>query len=598
MIRRWFGWATAALAAAVLLSCAGGGEPQRPDDGGRKILRIARRTEYKTLDPAGQFDSASAEIIGNVYDTLLEYHYLKRPYQLVPNLLATMPEKQADGVTYLFTLRRGVRFIDSPAFPGGVGRELTIDDIIYSIKRFADAHVNAKSYILMQGVIVGLDEFREATRTHGKGMDYASRDVAGLRRIDDHRLEVRFTGPNPLALYPLAATPMSIVAREAVEHYGDDFGSNPVGTGPFVLVQNDRRGTVVLAKNRDYHGSYPSEGESGHREAGLLDAGGRQLPLVDEVHLPLIEESQPAMLRFRKGALDLHTVDRDNFIKMVERLDADSFRLKPPYSEYFRMSWEEALTCEYIAFNMRDPLVGKNRALRQAMAYALDVEEYIKIMLNGRGESLATIVPHPIAGSERDIDVSYYRYDPEKARAKLAEAGYPGGEGLPDIYFDFRSTTKEMRQGFEFIRYQLASVGIRAVARFLTFSAYLQRVESGNFQVGSSGWFADYPDAENFYQLLYSKNGPPGPNMSSFADAEYDRLYEESRFMENGPERFAKFKRMAEIIRDEVPVILRFNQLAFSLYQKWLRNVVGHMMNDAPYKYLDLEQPAVREEAP
>jgi len=326
------------------------------------------------------------------------------------------------------------------------------------------------------------------------------------------------------------------------------------------------------------------------------------LPLVDEVQLPLIEESQPAMLRFRKGRLDLHTVDRDNFIKMVERTGDDAFHLKSPYDEYFRMTWEEALTCEYIAFNMLDPLVGRNRALRQAIAYALDVEEFIAIMLNGRAKPLSTIVPHPIAGSQRDIDVEYYRHDPRKAKEKLAEAGYPNGEGLPPIHFDFRSTTKEMRQGFEFIRYQLASVGIEAVGHFHTFSAYLQRVESGNFQVGSSGWFADYPDAENFYQLLYGKNRPPGPNLSSFANAEYDRLYEETRFMENGPRRFAKFKRMSEIIRDDAPVVLRYNQLAFSIYQRWLDNLTGNMMNDAPYKFLDLAPIAAggagEEEAP
>ncbi len=578
------------LASSLAWACTGAGAPNPGDgDGDRKILRVARRTEYKSLDPAAQFDSASAEIVTNVYDTLLEYHYLKRPYELVPNLLDRMPEKLDGGATYRFHLRRDVHFIDDVAFAGGNGRGLVSDDVIYSIKRFADANVNTKSYVLVRGVIDGLDAFREATARHGPGMDYDSFDVSGLQKIDDYTIDVRFTGDNPLALYPFAASPMSIVAREAVDHYGTDFASHPVGTGPFILEVNDRRGTLELVKNPHYHGRYPSEGEPGDVERGLVNDAGTALPLVDELHLPLIEESQPAMLRFRKGRLDLHGVDRDNFIKMVRRDDDGNFHLKRPYDEYFEMYSEEALTCEYIAFNSKDPLLGGNKALRQAIAWALDVEELIKIMLNGRAEPLKTIVPHPIAGSERDIDVDYYEHDPDKARAKLVEAGYPGGEDLPVIEFDLRSTTKETRQSFEFIRHQLAMVGIETTARFHTFTAYLKRIESGNFQVAISGWFADYPDAENFYQLLYGKNQPPGPNIGSFAHPTYDRLYEEIRFMANGPARFAKLAQMAEIVREEVPVILRYNRLAFGIHQKRLRNVTAHMMNDAPYKFLNLQ---------
>ena len=578
------------LASASLAACTGGGPP-RPgaEDGNRKVLRVARRAEYKSLDPAAQFDSASAEIITNVYDTLLEYDYIKRPYRLVPNLLAKMPESLDSGTTYLFTLRRGVRFADDPAFADGIGRELDIDDVIYSIKRFADANVNAKSYILWQGVVVGLDEFREASKRFGPGMEYGSVDVSGLERVDRYSMKIRFTGRNPLALFPLAASPMSIVAREAVEYYGSDFGSHPVGTGPFVLKHSDRRGTMIFSRNEDYHGIYPTQTEDEATETALFTDAGRALPLVDELHLPLIEESQPAMLRFRRGELDLHGVDRDNFLKMVERDAEGQFKLKHPYSEYFKMYSEEALICEYLVFNTKDPLVGRNKALRQAIAYALDVKEVIKIMLNGRGQPLKTIVPHPIAGSERDLDVDYFTYNPEKARAKLTEAGYPDGKGLPEIHFDLRSTTKETRQTFEFIRFQLASVGIRVRARFHTFSAYLKRVESGNFQVAISGWHADYPDAENFYQLLYGKNAPPGPNIGSFANDRYDRLYEEIRFMPNGPVRFAKLRQMAEIVREEVPVILRYNRLAFGIYQKRVRNVTAHMMNDALYKFLNLD---------
>jgi oligopeptide transport system substrate-binding protein len=567
-----------------------GGSGATDGEGGSalKVLRIHRSSEHKTLDPMKQFDQASAEIITNVYDTLLEYHYLTRPYELVPGLLAKMPEKQADGVTQIFTLKRGVHFVDDPAFPDGKGREVDADDAIYTIKRFADANVNIKSYILIQGAVVGLDDFRDQTRKAGKATNYDELEIEGVKKLGTHEFSIRFAGPNPLALYPFAASSFSVVPREAVEHYGDEFENHPVGTGPFTIKKFDRRGTMVLAKNPNYHGRYPTRGAPGDEEAGLLASAGQPLPLIDEIHLPLIEEPQPAMLRFRKGEIDLIGIDKDNFARMASRDDDGTFKLKPPYDEQLLFYVEPRLSCEYIAFNMKDEIVGKNKALRQAIAYALDVEPYIEILLNGRALPLKTVVPHPIKGSENDIDVTYYRHDLEKAKQKLVEAGYPGGEGLPPIHFEYRNTSKDVRQGFEFIRNELSAIGIVAVANFQTFSAYLKRIESGNFQVGGSGWAADYPDAENFYQLLYSENKTPGPNMSVFADAEYDRLYLESRFMENGPERFAKFKRMAEIIRDEVPIILRYNSLAFGLYHPHLKNVKRNMMIDAPYRFFDI----------
>jgi ABC-type transport system substrate-binding protein len=584
---------TLVVCIALALTACSGGEERALELGsgkGLKIFRYARGNEHKTLDPARQFDQASAILISNIYDTLLDYHYLDRPYRLVPRLLERMPEPQADSTTYLFTLKQNVHFSDDPAFAGGKGRELTVDDVIYSIKRFADARVNVKSYILVRGTIVGLDEFRARTREPDAQLKYERMEIPGIRKLDRYRMTIQFTVENPLALYPFASSVLSIVAWEAVEAYGEDFASHPVGTGPFVLEKLERRGTIVLKRNPHYHGHYPTSGEPGDAAAGLLADAGKRLPLVDEIHLPLIEESQPRMLRFRKGELDWIPIDRDNFRKMAYRDENGSFHLKSPYDRAFRMYTEPGLSTEYIAFNMKDELVGGNLALRQAIAYALNIDEFIKILRNGRALPLETIVPHPIAGSEGDIDVEYYRYDPERAKEKLAEAGYPGGAGLPPITFEYRNTSKDVRQEFEFIRNELSAVGISAKANFNTFAAYLKRIESGNFQLGSSGWAADYPDGENFYQLLYSKNTTPGPNMSEFSNPEYDRLYEESRFMPNGPERFAKFRRMSEIIRDEVPLILRFNALSFGLYQNRIGNLKRNIMLDAPFRFLDLEE--------
>lgn len=586
----------AAFLAMALLGACGDDAKKKPDGEGaaeapsKKIFNYVRGSAHKSLDPVKQFDQASSEIISNVYDTLLSYHYLKRPYELIPNLLTKLPELGEDGLTYSFELRDDVKFADDPCFPGGKGRKLTADDVIFSLKRFADANQNIKSYMMMQGFVEGMDEFREQTKTQGKATDYAKLDVSGLKKVDDRHFTLKLTQPNPLALFPLAATVTSIVPPEAVKMYGEELERHPVGSGPFRIKQLQRRGVIILEKNPDYHMVYPSEGETGDDKKGLLAAVGKRLPLVDEVHLPLIEEAQPRMLNFLSGKIDWIGIDRDNFNKMAVR-KGDGFELKPEYAAKFGMYWEPRLSTEYFVFNMKDPLVGgdKGRPLRQAIAYALDTPAYIDKMLNGRAIALKSIVPVPIAGSERDIDVEYYSNDMAKAKAKLAEAGYPDGKGLPPITIEYRASTTTTRQSFEFRRAQLAKVGIVVKANFQTFTAFLKRVESGNFQMSNAGWMADYPDAENFYQLAYGPNETPGPNSSGYKNPEYDRLFEKARFMQNGPERFALFKQMHEILREDLPLVFTENDIAFGMYQQWVKNLKRNMMVDAPYMYLDID---------
>lgn len=584
---------TCALALLLPLTACNG----KKDDGGqgasnappKKVFRFFRTAEHKTLDPVKQFDSASGELVNNVYDSLLQYKYLERPYSVEPNLLTKMPELSADGLSFSFELRDDVRFVDDPCFAGGKGRKLVADDVIYSIKRFADANLNVQSYVLMQGMVEGMDAFREETKRAGKGADYGELQITGLAKIDDRHFTMKLTRPNHLALLPLAAPQLSIVPREAVERYGKEFESHPVGSGPFRIKTLSRRGVLVLAKNPNYHQVYPSAGAPGDAEQGLLAPAGKKIPFLDEIELPLIEEAQPRMLKFLSGSIDWIGMDRDNFVKMAFK-DATGYHLRPEYAGKFTIASEPALSIDYWAFNMNDKVVGTNKALRQAIAYALDRPAFIDQMLNGRGTAIKTLVPVPIAGSERDLpNAQWYPSDLEKAKQKLVEAGYPGGKGLPPLVLEYRASTTRTRQEFEFQRAQLAKVGITLQASFQTFSAFLKRMDEGNFMIASAGWQADYPDAENFYQLLYSPNQRPGPNYPNYENAEYDKLYEQARFMPNGPERFALFARMSELVREDVPIIFTFAPTSVGLQQRWVKYLRSHMMIDAPFKYVDID---------
>ena len=209
------------------------------------VLTIPLRYEFDSLDPQRELDFASDLVLRQVYSTLLTYAYLERPYKLEPDLLESMPTLGADRVTYTFKLRKGVRFVDNACFPGGKGRELTADDAIYTIRRYADANVNTKSFYAMAGDVVGLDAYRAASAKSGPTGDTSRLDVAGLHRIDKYTFTVRLTHENPLFLYSLAFEPMAIVPFEAVQMYKDKLSVNVVGTGRWKLNAGPGLGTVL-----------------------------------------------------------------------------------------------------------------------------------------------------------------------------------------------------------------------------------------------------------------------------------------------------------------------------------------------------------------
>ncbi len=565
-------------------------EPASGSKAGTKIFYHYRTAEEKSIDPHKQFDNASSLLVRSLYDTLLEYHYLKRPYTIVPALLEKMPEKK-DGNTFLFTLRKGVKFHDNACFPGGKGRELVADDVIFSIKRFADANVNSLSYTLLAGRIVGMDDFREASKKKGKAFDSEKTDIAGIKKVDAYSLTIEFVKDSPLNLYPLAASQLSIVPAEAVKKYGDDFDKNPVGTGPFVMKTYSRRGTTIITKNPNYWSTYPTEGQAEDQAAGLLTAAGQKLPFLDEIQLPLIEEPQPAMLKFKKGQIHWVGINRDDFQAMVDRLDQKQFKLKPAFADQFVLYFTTSLVSTYMKFSFLDPLVGKNKALRQAIAAAFDYEGYIDLILNGRGYPSQSLIPQEIAGNSRETQSQWYKTDLALAKKKLAEAGFPDGKGLPELSIEYRSSTKDMRQANEFLRNSLAAVGIKINGNFQTFSNFLQKTEAGNFQLADAGWNADYPDPENFYALLYGPNKAPLPNDGNFSNARYDELYLKMRDMPNGPDRIKVIAEMDAIIKEEVPYVLMYNQILAGLLQKSVKNFKRHMMDENPYKYFDIVTP-------
>ena len=555
------------------LLLAGAGAPPAALADEPVVLTVARYAQFDTLDPVRTFTVPSGHLLQLVYSTLLDYAYLERPYKLQPGLLAAMPTLSADRLTLTFRLRGGVRFTDSPCFAGGKGRVVNSDDVLYSLKRFADGRLNDKTWWAMKGAVEGLDAFHAATLKAAPDADMTGTEVSGLHKVDATTFTIRLTRDNPLFLYALTMTATSIVPAEAVRFYKDRFGVNPVGTGPFHADRElDRKGVIRLLKNPDYYGTYPTTGEPGDAAKGLLKDAGKRLPFVDAMELPLIEEGQPEGLKFLRGEIDWRLLDRANFSKLVRPTPEGGFRMADEYAGRFGISYTPAPALVYLVLNMKDPILGRNKALRQALAAAIDGQAVIDVLLNGRGRRLGSIVPSELPGSDRDVGAVPRKPDLALAKKLLAEAGYPGGAGLPPITMSFYLADAEMHNFFDLMRARLATIGVQLKGSFSDLPAFIKDTNAGNFQIAYANWTADYPDAENFYQLLYGRNLAPGPNTGAWVNAAYDTAYEASRLMPNGPGRFAYFKTMNALIADEAPLIALYDPVMFGIHQKWVAN--------------------------
>jgi len=560
------------------------------------VLTVPREGQFETLDPQRSYDGFSYEILRNVYSNLLTYAYLERPYKLVPELLADMPTASADGLVLTFHLRPGVRFVDDPCFAGGKGRVVTSDDVLYSIRRYADARINTKTWFAMKDAVVGLDAFHDASAKAAPEADLGGMDVPGLRKVDATTFTLRLTHANPLFLYALTFSSTSIVPVEAVRFYKERLAVHAVGTGPFRLVGDaDRKGTLHLLRNPGYFGTYPSTGEPGDAAKGLLKDAGQRLPLVDALDMPLIEEPQPEALKFLHGDIDWYNVDRASFARLARRTPDGGFRVVDEEAGRIGIAVTPEPSVIYFAVNMKDALLGRNKKLRQALAAAVDVSDLVERLRNGRGRPLASLVPYELHGNEHETGTPLRHRDLALARRLLAEAGYPGGAGLPPITMMFFRTDAEMHTEFDLLRAQLAAVGVVLKPTFADMPTYDKAVQSGNFQLAMYYWQLDYPDAENVYQLLYSRNAVPGPNLGSWADAAYDRAYEASRLLPDGPARVAQFKAMDARILEEAPVFGTFNPLRVSLVRTWVGNFKRNpLLPEAMFLHID----AARRKAP
>ena len=404
------------LLAPFLLSCGPGAANS---NSGKKVLRLPMRTDGpKSLDPilgSTVYENRCASLI---YETLVQYKYLKRPLDLEPLLLEEMPQVSDDGKTYHFKLKKGVRFQDDACFPGGKGREMIASDVIYSWKRMADEEYTFKSWWLLGDSIEGFLEYREAQEKAAK-FDYEA-PVAGLALINDYEFKVVLKEPVQRFMWVLAMFQTSVVPREAVEKYGDRFGRHPVGTGPYVLDRWETGKSMSFNRNPNYRDElYPSEHMPEDKATGLDKAAGTKLPIADRVEITMFVEDQPMWLEFKAGNLDYTTVPAENFEEAFNKRTKKINRAMA--QENITGYHVPLLDFIFRGFNMEDELVGgyseKKKALRQAICLGLDWDEQNEAFYNGINVVYDGPIPPGLDGYPKDGNalVSYRGPDLERA---------------------------------------------------------------------------------------------------------------------------------------------------------------------------------------
>jgi oligopeptide transport system substrate-binding protein len=549
------------------------------------VLNVPLTGEISTLDPANSYDTVSNSIVYQVYEQLFDYHYLRRPYQLQPLLAAEMPQISDDGLTYTIKLKKDVPYHNDPAFKGQK-RFLKAQDFVTQIKRLAWKATNSNGWWLFDGKIVGINDFREEV-----GDDFSlfkKSSIKGLVAPDDHTLIIKLTQPYPQMIYALAMGFTSPMPLEVLEEYGNDLGRHMVGTGPFYLEDFQSLSGVTLKKFEGYANStYPSKGDRiAHGNDMLADAG-KSLPFLSKINFKIIKEDQTRWLNFRAGKIDLLVVPKDNFSTAVGADGSLSDELK---KDAVNLIIGPTLTYWWLEFNMTDPVVGgaKNLKIRKAISHAINFNKYIEVFTNNVGQRANSIYPPGIPGYDPAKRLPY-DYDIERAKKLLAEAGYPEGKGLPTLKFDVRGSSARNRQESQFIKSELAQIGIQVEVIMNTFPAFLEKARNGKLQFWQGGWAMDYPDAENCLQLLVTKNHPPGPNSSYFSHPKFDQHFERLKLMNEGPDKWALMDEMEEIVHTEMPWIMQYYARNYILHHGRLKNFRHSDLIFNYFKYLKVQ---------
>ncbi len=636
--------------------------PYVEKDGSLNILYSSFSERPKHLDPAISYSSNEYLFIAQIYEPPFQYHYLKRPYQLIPLTATQLPtiqyfnaagklltaeadEKDIAFSDYIIEIKPGIQYQPHSAFAKNSQgifsyhnlsesrlenintlndftmtgtRELIAEDYVYQIKRLAHPKIHSPIAEIMKQYIDGFADYAEQLKALPKTA-IKDLEITGVKVLSRYRYRIRIKGKYPQFRFWLAMPFFAPMPWEADVFYAQrglierniTLDWYPIGTGSYLLAENNPNRRMVLIKNPNFHGEkYPTEGEKIDIKRGLLTDAGKALPFIDKVVYILEKETIPYWNKFLQGYYDASGIASDSFDQAVQfASDGDAQLTTAMQEKGIHLQTSVATSIYYLGFNMLDNIVGgnseKSRKLRQAISIAIDYEEYISIFNNGRGIAAQGLLPPGIYGFlAGNAGVNPYVYDSlgkrkniNYAKQLLAEAGYQAGidpktgDALT-LYFDTASASVDDRPRMNWFRKQFEKLGIKLVIRATDYNRFQEKMRNGHAQIFVWGWNADYPDPENFFFLLYGENGKVkqgGENAVNYHNPQFDALFEKMRNMENGESRFQIIQQMQEIVRHDAPWVFGLHPKNFILAHSWYKNLKPNLMANNTLKYTRIE---------
>ena len=610
---------------------------KRPIEVTAKSAREVAKPRY--IDKNGQplLDDAAPELIAeSIYDIHIKPGILYQPHPAFA--------KDDKGNYAYHHMKAGELGKRRTPFDFEQGtRELVAEDFVYALKRHATTRITTPIFSTFAEFIVGLKEYGPLIKAEEaklmKGVDKASLDkpfldfrqwpMAGASAPEKHLLRVRIKGKYPQWNFWMTLPFTAPVPWEADAFYAQPgmaerdltLDTWPVGTGPFMMTEMLKERRHTMKRNPNYRGEpYPCEGGPGDKEAGRLDDCGKRTPFVDSIVFTVEREPVPRRGKFRQGFYDIEVFDRPDtgMDYLVGMQDSDDVR-KEYTDKGFRLNRGSDVNSYFIGFNMLDPTIGdgdnpeqknKNRKLRQALSIAIDWAEYSKVFPEYAGAEAMSPLPDGIPGSRegtpeginpithKTVDGKIVRRSIEEAKALMVEAGYPNGRdaktGKPLVLnYDFYSApTPETKPQIDWVVRQFAKIDIQLEVRATDNNQFQDKVRKGKYQVFWLGWNADYPDVENFLYLLTTLAGKTkydGENTSNYSNPEYDKLFEQMKAMENGPERQKLIDQMVTITRQDAPWTMGFYPYASAAVQHWVYNSKPSVLVRDQARYLRVD---------
>jgi oligopeptide transport system substrate-binding protein len=488
--------------------------------GSESVYRRPLGGDPATLDPARISDIYGLSVAQQMFDGLVEFD---QTLTIVP-ALAQYWTATRDGLTWTFTLRKGVRFHH--------GREVTAEDVVYSLTRLLDPRVKSSAADLFANV-QGAREFREGRAS----------TVSGLVALDPSTIRIVLSEAQGPLVSTLAVGHVKIVPRRRAAEQGDAFGLAPVGTGPFRFERWERGKEIVLTANPDYFGGAPRLGRVVYR----IFPGEQTASMFDQ---------------FRRGQLEDSPVPMQDYPKLLASVQ--SIHVKRPM-----------FSVRFLGLNTRLKPLNDVR-VRQALIHALDRQAIVEEVTRGRFLFARGVLPPGTLGYNPKL--GGYAYDPARARELLAEAGYPDGRGLGSIAI---WSSVRLEREHQLIVQQLGAVGVQAEFKYQTeWPQFNRMLAAGQFPVFQYAWLADVPDPDNFLFKLFHSKSPR--NYTGYASAELDALLVRSRNELDPRVRVDLYRRAEQLVMNDAVVIPFFHQNYERVFQPYVKSVEVSGLGD-PY---------------